>query len=227
MWADLEFDWEQQEGLVAVGGDLSPERLVSAYELGLFPWFGEDMPICWWCPDPRAIIPLDGLKVSRRLARTCRSGRFTCTLDRCFAEVMRACGENREDGTWITEEMIAAYCRLHELGIAHSIETWHDGELVGGVYGVALGGLFAGESMFHRMTDASKVALARLFEHLRRQGYTLFDTQLVTPHTARMGAILIPRQEYFARLRSALACPAQFGTELAEPDAVIPPSTSS
>src|SRR5262245_36203274 len=157
-------------GLVAIGGDLRPERLLHAYRSGIFPWYDEDGPICWWSPDPRAIFELDGLHISRRLRRSIRSGRFQITINRDFAGVIRGCAEGRDDGTWITTDMIAAYERLHQLGHAHSLEVWHGDQLAGGVYGVAIGGFFAGESMFHRARDASKVALAHLVERLRQRG---------------------------------------------------------
>jgi leucyl/phenylalanyl-tRNA--protein transferase len=190
-------------GLVAVGGDLRPATLLDAYRCGLFPWYDESMPVCWWSPDPRAILPLDGLHVSRRLARTIRSGRFAVTVNRDFAGVMHGCAD-RAEGTWITPDMLAAYLRLHLLGHAHSIEAWLGGDLAGGVYGVALGGFFAAESMFHWRTDASKVALAALVDRLRARGFALLDIQLLTPHTARMGAVEIPRPEYLQRLKDAL-----------------------
>lgn len=198
------------EGLVGVGGDLSPKRLLEAYRHGIFPWFDEDSPILWWSPDPRAIFELDGLHVSRRLARTVRSGRFTATVDHAFADVMHGCAHRPGQGVWITPEMIAAYTRLHELGHAHSVEVWHEGRLAGGVYGVTSGGLFAGESMFTRVRDASKVALVHLMERLRQRGFQLFDVQFLNEHTARLGAIEIPRREYLARLRKAVACEVRF-----------------
>ncbi|MBX9582797.1 MAG: leucyl/phenylalanyl-tRNA--protein transferase [Gemmataceae bacterium] len=194
----------EPEGLVGVGGDLSPATLLRAYADGVFPWFSDGDPILWWSPDPRAVIELDGLHVSRRLARTMRGGRFRVTADRAFAAVMRACGEERPEGTWVTAEMLEGYTELHRLGHAHSVEVWHGDELAGGVYGVGVGGLFAGESMFHRVTDASKVALAALVERLRRRGYALFDVQMTTDHTERMGAVNIPRADYLRRLRSAV-----------------------
>jgi leucyl/phenylalanyl-tRNA--protein transferase len=196
-------------GLVAVGGDLRPELLLHAYSRGVFPWYDEGFPVCWWSPDPRAVFELDRFHVSRRLARTLRSGRFTVTVDRAFGDVMRGCAD-RPVGTWITDDMLAAYERLHRLGWAHSVEVWQAGELAGGVYGVAVGGLFAGESMFHRQSDASKVALAFLVERLRQRGFVLFDVQVLTEHTARMGAVEIPRAEYLGRLRRALTVPATF-----------------
>lgn len=191
-------------GLVAVGGDLQPARLLEAYRRGVFPWYDASDPICWWSPDPRAIFELDGLHIGRRLARTIRAQRFTCTVNQDFAGVLHGCAD-RAEGTWITPEMRRAYTRLHELGHAHSIETWCGCELAGGLYGVALGGLFAGESMFARRSDASKVALAFLVQRLRQRGFRLFDIQFLTEHTARLGAIEIPRTDYLVRLKQALA----------------------
>ncbi|HLW65640.1 MAG TPA: leucyl/phenylalanyl-tRNA--protein transferase [Gemmataceae bacterium] len=193
-------------GIVGFGGDLAPERLLAAYSQGVFPMYDEGEPICWWSPDPRAIIELGELHISRRLQRTINSGKFTVTLDKNFEAVMRACGERKEN-TWINSEMLQAYCRLHELGHAHSAEVWHEGELAGGVYGVSLGGLFAGESMFYRERDASKVALAFLFERLRACGFELFDTQILNDHTASLGAKEIPRSEYLQRLPGAIDKP--------------------
>jgi leucyl/phenylalanyl-tRNA--protein transferase len=193
------------DGLVGVGGNLHPPLLLEAYRRGIFPWFDESSPILWWSPDPRAIFELDGLHVSRRLARTVRSGRFTTTVDRAFVEVVRGCAHRPNDGVWITPDMIAAYTRLHEIGHAHSVEVWREGELAGGVYGVTVGGLFAGESMFSRVRDASKVALVCLMERLRERGFSLFDVQFLNDHTASLGAIEIPRRKYLARLRQAIA----------------------
>ncbi|HKI35590.1 MAG TPA: leucyl/phenylalanyl-tRNA--protein transferase [Gemmataceae bacterium] len=197
-------------GLVAVGGDLGPARLLEAYRHGIFPWYDEQTPIMWWSPDPRAIFELDRLHVPRRLRRTLRSGRFTVTVNRDFAGVIRACADRPGQGTWITTEMIEAYEHLHRLGWAHSVEAWQGDVLGGGVYGVALGGFFAGESMFTRVRDGSKVALVALGERLRQRGFTLFDTQFVTEHTRRLGAIEIPREEYLGRLREALTREATF-----------------
>jgi leucyl/phenylalanyl-tRNA--protein transferase len=197
-------------GVVAVGGDLRPTYLLHAYRQGVFPWYSDDEPVHWWSPDPRGIIELDGLHVSRRLRRTVNSGRFTVTVNRDFGGVIRGCGD-RVEGTWITPEMLAAYERLHALGHAHSVEVWSAERLVGGLYGVAVGGLFAGESMFSRESDASKVALVFVVERLRARGFELFDIQLVTEHTTRMGATEIPRAEYLRRLRRALAKEARFG----------------
>jgi leucyl/phenylalanyl-tRNA--protein transferase len=196
-------------GLVGVGGDLEPERLLNAYRRGVFPMFEEGEPICWWSPDPRAVFDLDGLHISRRLARTVKSNRFHVTFDREFVGVMRGCAD-RIEGTWVTSEMIEAYHRLHEMGHAHSAEVWQDGELVGGVYGVSIGGLFAGESMFCRVRDASKVALVHLFQRLNERGFVLFDTQILNEHTRSLGAYSIPRSEYLIRLREAIEVQASF-----------------
>jgi leucyl/phenylalanyl-tRNA--protein transferase len=196
-------------GLVAMGGDLRPERLIEAYRNGIFPWFPEGSPVLWWSPDPRAIFELDGLRVSRRLARTVRSGRFTVTFNRDFDGVIRGCAD-RPEGTWITAGMIEGYTALHHRGAAHSVEVWHEGRLAGGLYGVGLGGLFAGESMFTRVRDASKVALVHLAERLRTRGFQLFDIQYRTEHTGGLGAVEIPRAEYLSRLRRALEFPAVF-----------------
>jgi leucyl/phenylalanyl-tRNA--protein transferase len=201
---------ERQTGMIAVGGDLSVERLLSAYRSGIFPWYGSDTPILWWSPDPRAIIELGGLHVSRRLARTVRSSRFTASFDEAFGRVIRGC-RVREEGTWLTDEMVYAYEELHRRRHAHSVEVWHQGELAGGVYGVTVGGLFAGESMFSRVRDASKVALVHLIERLRRLGYVLFDIQYLNPHTASLGGVEIPRQQYLRRLREALELDVRFG----------------
>ena len=198
------------DGLVGVGGELSPEMLLEAYRHGIFPWFDEQSPILWWSPDPRAIFELDGMHISRRLARTMRSGKFVATVNHAFGDVIRGCAYRPSDGVWITEDMIEAYTRLHELGHAHSVEVWHESQLAGGVYGVAIGGLFAGESMFTRVRDASKVALVHLLERLRRRGFQLFDVQLLNDHTERLGAIEISRREYLSRLRKAIACEVKF-----------------
>jgi leucyl/phenylalanyl-tRNA--protein transferase len=196
-------------GLVGIGGDLRPERLINAYRHGVFPMYEEGEPICWWSPDPRAVFDLDGLHISRRLQRTIRSGRFRCTADRAFSAVMRGCAE-RLEGTWITADMLNAYMTLHRIGFAHSVEVWRGNNLVGGVYGIAMGGLFAGESMFYRENDASKVGLVFLFERLRQRGFDLFDTQIINDHTAGMGAYEIPRTDYLERLRRAVRKPVAF-----------------
>ena len=191
---------------------LTPDILISAYCQGLFPMADDDGQIYWYDPDPRAILPLDTFHVSHRLARTVRNGGFEIRIDRSFRTVMEACAARAPDrgGTWISPELIDVYTALHELGFAHSVETWRDGRLVGGLYGVAIRGFFAGESMFSRETDASKVALVHLVERLRRRGFQLLDTQFMTGHLARFGALEIPRAEYKARLAQALMVPAAF-----------------
>ena len=207
--------WATEDGLLMVGGNLTPDWLLEAYSRGIFPWpvpFQGEMVLAWFCPDPRAVLELDSLHISRRLRRRMRSGRYRVTQDRDFRGVLAGCAEPRvtEGGTWITAEMADAYQRLHELGFAHSVEVWEDDVLVGGIYGVTLGGLFAGESMFHRTRDASKIAIAHLVEHLRERGYCLFDVQLWTSHLASLGAVEISRADYLRRLKEALRVPATF-----------------
>ena len=185
-----------------------PSRLlVTAYGSGWFP-MATDGEIRWYSPDPRGILPLDAVHIPRRLARVARSGRFRIEVDRAFVDVIRACAADDRDpldpGTWINNEIIESYTALHEEGIAHSVETWLDDRLVGGLYGVALRGAFFGESMFHRETDASKVALVALVERLRGRGYSLLDTQWVTPHLEQFGAVEIPREDYLRRLERSL-----------------------
>ena len=189
-------------GLVAIGGDLQPATLLRAYRSGVFPWYNEDEPILWWSPDPRAIFEIEHFSLSRRLARTIRSDKFRLTINQAFKEVMLGCADRER--TWITSDMLSAYVDMHRLGHAHSIEVWLDDQLAGGIYGVAIGGFFSGESMFHRARDASKVALAYLIEYLRVRGFVLMDSQVITEHTARMGAVEIPRVQYLERLRKAL-----------------------
>jgi leucyl/phenylalanyl-tRNA--protein transferase len=192
------------EGLVAIGGDLSVARLLLAYRSGIFPW--TDKPITWWSPDPRAIFELDQFHVSHSLAKIIRKGVFQITMDRSFHEVMKGCaapGPGRRT-TWITREFVKAYTQLHEQGHAHSVECWQDDKLVGGIYGVAIGGFFAGESMFHRASNASKIALYHLIDHLRRRNFLLFDIQMLTAITSSLGAIQIPRDDYLKRLAVAL-----------------------
>lgn len=179
--------------------------LISAYAQGIFPMSMDDGSIGWFSPDPRGILPLDDFIVSRRLARVVRQGKFEVVVDRAFEAVMRACAADRDDGTWISEEIIESYIALYRRGLAHSVEAWQNGALVGGLYGVHLGGAFFGESMFHRVTDASKVALVGLVDRLQAGGFTLLDTQWTTPHLEQFGAKEIPREEYLTRLASAMA----------------------
>ena len=193
------------DGLLAVGGDLKPGTLLLAYRNGIFPWTTH--PITWWSPDPRAIIPLGGLHVSRSLGKVLRAARFTCSFDRAFRRVMEGCAAPRpgREETWITPQFIRAYTRLQALGYAHSVEVWRGERLAGGLYGVSIGGFFAGESMFSEEPNASKVALVAMEERLRSHGCVLFDVQLMTPHLRSMGAIEIPRGEYLRRLAAAVA----------------------
>ena len=194
---------------------IEPEQLVSAYANGWFPMAVAHGEIRWFSPDPRGIIPLDGFQVPKRLARAYRQGRFGITVDRAFSEVITACAETERDpadpGTWITAEIIDSYQRLHEGGLAHSVEVWNADRLAGGLYGVALGGAFFGESMFHRETDASKIALVALVERLVDRGFELLDTQWTTPHLEQFGAVEVPKREYLRRLARALRVSAQFG----------------
>jgi leucyl/phenylalanyl-tRNA--protein transferase len=203
-------DLADENGIVAVGGDLRPERLLTAYRRGVFPWFDATTPILWWSPDPRAIFEIGGMHISRRLMRTLRSDKFQFAIDQDFAGVIRGCADRPGEGNWITPEMVQAYETLHHLGYAHSIEVRHEGSLAGGVYGVAVNGFFAGESMFSRVRDASKVALAFLMDHLQSRGFQLFDIQFLNPHTSSLGAVEIPRDEYLQRLGRALRSPARF-----------------
>jgi leucyl/phenylalanyl-tRNA--protein transferase len=200
------------DGLLMVGGQLTTDWLLAAYRQGIFPWplfDGQSHVLAWFSPDPRAVLELDGLHVSHRLRRRMRSGRFQVSFDADFPAVVAGCAEPRgpDDGTWITPAMAAGYNQLHQLGCAHSVEIWQDGELVGGLYGVALGGFFSGESMFHRVRDASKVALAYLVQRLREHHFVLFDVQQASPHLRRMGATEIPRREFLARLKKSLQLP--------------------
>ncbi|MFM7101920.1 MAG: leucyl/phenylalanyl-tRNA--protein transferase [Verrucomicrobiota bacterium] len=201
------------DGLVAIGGDLGVERLLVAYREGIFPWSAD--PITWWSPDPRAIFEFDQVHVPRSLRRTLRRQPFRLTLNRAFRAVMESCAAvpRRGGSTWITPGLVEAYVRLHGHGHAHSIECWQGDCLVGGLYGVAVGGLFAGESMFHRVDDASKVALVTLLAHLRTRGYRLFDTQMLTETTRQIGAREVSRAEYLQRLRRALEVPCTFGAD--------------
>jgi len=199
-----------EDGFLAMGGDLSPEILLDAYSHGIFPWpIQENGPMLWWSPDPRGILELDQVHFSRRLLRTCRNNKFTVSFDADFSQVIRKCAATH-GSTWITRKMIDGYIRLHKAGFAHSVEVWHESKLVGGVYGVAIHGLFAAESMFHTMTDASKVALFFLVNLLRQQDFRLLDIQMVTPHTKQFGAIEITRDKYLARLDKALALNCSF-----------------
>jgi leucyl/phenylalanyl-tRNA--protein transferase len=192
----------EPDGLLAAGGDLSPPRLLAAYKRGIFPWYSSGQPILWWCPDPRAVLLPGDFKTSRSLAKTIRNKGFETRIDTSFQEVIRACGSSavRPGGTWLSVEMRAAYTQLHSLGFAHSFETWLEGKLVGGLYGVALGQVFFGESMFSLERDASKVAMARLCNELVTRGFYMIDCQMATPHLLSLGAQLIPRTQFITQL---------------------------
>jgi leucyl/phenylalanyl-tRNA--protein transferase len=198
-------------GLVAVGGTLEPETLLRAYRAGVFPW-SSDPVITWWCPDPRAVFDLDTFAPARSLRKAVRRAGWRFTVDQDFVGVMHGCAEPTPDrpGTWISEEFVTSYSELHRRGFAHSVEVWEGADLVGGLYGVAIGGFFGGESMFRRRTDASKAAVAHLVDHLKGRGFALLDAQVPTPHLARLGAVEIPRVEYLRRLQAALAVPVSF-----------------
>lgn len=202
-----------EEGLLAVGGDLSVERLLLAYRSGIFPWPVYDRLLTWFSPDPRAILELDDLHISRSLAKRLRKKDYEIRFDTDFLGVIKACSEktDRRPSTWIIPEMISAYSRLHELGYAHSAEVWSGEELIGGLYGISIGGLFAGESMFSRQPDGSKIALFGLVERMKQRGLTLLDVQVPNPHLERMGIRLIPRIVYLRRLKEALSLKVQFG----------------
>lgn len=215
---DLHFppvDRASPEGLLAVGGDLRPERLLEAYRHGIFPWYNDDQPILWWSPDPRAVLFPDKLHISHSLKRRLRQDVFTVTLDTSFRTIMEQCAGPRpqypDGGTWITGDMLDAYTRLHELGYAHSVETWQDSRLVGGLYGVAIGGAFFAESMFTRVDDASKVALVRLVRQLQAWDFRLIDCQQFSSHVARFGAEEISRRDFIAHLSEAVKLPDRRG----------------
>jgi leucyl/phenylalanyl-tRNA--protein transferase len=203
-----------EDGLVAVGGDLSEERLLLAYRMGIFPWYSEGEPILWWSPEPRLILLPEEFHVSKRLQRVIRQRVFSVTFDEAFEGVMRACAETPrrgQRGTWITPRMIDAYCRLHESGYAHSVECRQDGELAGGLYGVSLGKCFFGESMFSQVPNASKVALAALVEQLKAWAFELIDCQITMPHLLRLGAREVSRRQFMRRLQHALRAEPRLG----------------
>lgn len=209
----------EPNGLLAVGGDLGPQRLLDAYSLGIFPWFSNGEPVLWWSPDPRMVLYPAELRISRSLAKSLKSGKlkaghYEVRFDTAFTDVMRACSAAArpgQDGTWISESMITSYTRLHQAGFAHSAETWIDGQLAGGLYGVAIGRMFYGESMFHHVTDASKVAFVRLVQELAAKGFGLIDCQMKTPHLASFGAREIPRKDFLQQLAKLVHYPSDFG----------------
>ena len=228
-WLDRDSDFpaldqalRRPNGLLAAGGDLSPERLTRAYRRGIFPWYSAGEPILWWSPDPRMVLFPSELKISRSLGKTLRKGTFTVTVDTAFDQVIEACSEPRagQPGTWITPQMQEAYCALHRRGRAHSVETWQDGQLVGGLYGVAIGRAFFGESMFSRVSDASKVALAHLVPQLERWGFGLIDCQMRTPLLASFGAREVARTQFARRLAELVNYP-----DIPAPWRLDPPET--
>ncbi|MBU0729405.1 MAG: leucyl/phenylalanyl-tRNA--protein transferase [Proteobacteria bacterium] len=206
----------REDGLIAVGGDLSPERILVAYQMGIFPWYSQGEPILWWAPDPRLVLFPDELRISKRLARTIRKKPFRITMDSAFRQVIESCAKfprpgQEEAGTWIVEEMIEAYCTLHDLGFAHSVECWDGDELVGGLYGLAIGAIYYGESMFSKASDASKIGMAFLVEKLAGWGFEMIDCQIATDHLKRMGAREIPADDFYDRLNIALSKPTRQG----------------
>ncbi len=205
----------EDDGLLAIGGDLSEKRLLLAYSMGIFPWYSDDCPILWWSPDPRLVLFPEDLKVSRSLGQTMKKGVFTITMDTAFDKVIAGCAHvkrKNEKGTWITDEMIEAYIRLHHSGYAHSVEAWSEGKLAGGLYGVALGPVFFGESMFAKKSDASKVAFVTLVQQLTKWKFTLIDCQITTRHLMNFGAKEIPRSEFLKLLKAALKRPSKEGS---------------
>jgi len=204
----------EPDGLLAVGGDLTTERLLSAYRQGIFPWYGEEGPILWWSPDPRLILDPRDIVISKSLTRTIKKNPFRITFDTAFEDVISRCADSKrpgQPGTWIVPEMRAAYMQLHREGVAHSVEAWQEDRLVGGLYGVSLGKAFFGESMFAEHRDASKVCLAYLAALLRAWNFDCIDCQVTTPHLLRLGAVEIPRTRFLERLRSALQSPERTG----------------
>lgn len=204
----------EEDGLLAVGGDLSEDRLLLAYSMGIFPWYSEEYPILWWSPDPRLILLPEELKVSRSLRQFINKDVYRVTMDTAFEEVIRNCASAKRkkgDGTWITGEMEEAYIRLHHSGYAHSVESWHEGDLVGGLYGVSLGSAFFGESMFAKESNASKVAFVKLVRVLIEWGFTMIDCQVTTEHLVSFGAKEVPRAEFTERLNAALKAPTRKG----------------
>jgi leucyl/phenylalanyl-tRNA--protein transferase len=220
LFPPVEFALDEPNGLLAVGGDLSPERLIHAYRHGIFPWYSDDQPILWWSPDPRAVLFPEQLHISRSLYRAINRTPFEITLDKDFAAVMQGCAAPRRDGlgTWLTEEMQAAYLQLHRMGIAHSIEAWRQNELVGGLYGLAIGGVFFGESMFSRADNASKIAFVYLVKQLQQWNYGMIDCQISSDHLTSLGAVEIERREFMTLLaryldRNGKQVPWQFDEE--------------
>ncbi len=210
---DVELALDEPDGLLAVGGDLSPKRLLAAYQKGVFPWYSDGQPIMWWSPNPRAVVKLNNFKTSKSLRKTLNKNIFYVTLDTAFNEVIAECASTRKDGfgTWITNEMRDAYRELHQLGYAHSVECWFEQKLVGGLYGLSLGHAFFGESMFSRKTDASKVALAHLVSQLKQWQFDFIDAQVSSEHMTTLGAKDIPRRQFIAELQQTLKLSSRVG----------------
>lgn len=203
-----------EDGIVAIGGDLSPERLIIAYSSGIFPWYSEGEPILWWSLNPRMVMEPSELKITKSLRKVIESNKFSCSIDADFDRVIRMCAiveRDNQEGTWINEDMIAAYKELHKLGFAHSVETYLENELVGGLYGISIGRVFCGESMFHTKTDASKIALYNLCDFLIKNNFDFIDVQQDTPHMRRMGAYPIPRKDFIKRLKQSIIHPSLVG----------------
>ncbi|MEJ2609183.1 MAG: leucyl/phenylalanyl-tRNA--protein transferase [Candidatus Thiodiazotropha sp.] len=200
---DVSLAEKEPDGLLAVGGDLTPQRLIQAYQLGIFPWFSKGEPILWWSPDPRTVLYPKSIKISRSLGKTIRKNSYRVTFDHHFEAVIKECAAPREGspGTWLVPEMIEAYYQQHQLGLAHSVEVWQNDQLVGGLYGMAIGGVFFGESMFSRARDSSKIALVYLSRQLDEWGFKMIDCQVYTKHLASLGAIEIPRQQFCQQLQ--------------------------
>jgi leucyl/phenylalanyl-tRNA--protein transferase len=221
----IESALSEPNGLLAAGSELSARRLLAAYRRGIFPWYGEEQPVLWWSPDPRMVLFVDEFRVSRSLGKVARSGRFAVRVDTVFRTVVEACARTArpgQSGTWITPAVVDAYTALHAAGHAHSVEAWREGDLVGGLYGVSIGRMFFGESMFAAETDASKVALVHLVDRLRRADCPLIDCQQQTAHLARLGARAIPRSEFAERLASLVNCPPPAGVWVAAPPSGVP-----
>jgi leucyl/phenylalanyl-tRNA--protein transferase len=196
----------REDGLLAVYGDLSPERLLLAYSTGIFPWFSEDEPILWWSPDPRFIVYPKDVKISHSMKKVLKKNTYTITFDTCFRDVICNCANIRkESGTWITDEMIESYCKLHELGFAHSVEAWYENKLVGGLYGIIMGKCFFGESMFSTMSDSSKAAFITLCKLLEEKNFIMIDCQVYTKHLESLGAINIPRNEFLELVEKGIS----------------------
>ncbi len=199
-----------ENGILAIGGDLSEERLLTAYRQGIFPWYSQEEPIVWWSPDPRLVVYPDEIRIARSLEKIIRKGIYDITFDTAFEQVIRSCADVRlkkDEGTWIVEDMIKAYCRLHDSGYAHSVEAWCEGELAGGLYGVSMGRCFFGESMFTRKSNASKVAFVKLVEYLKNRSFKIIDCQVESDHLFRLGARLIPRKLFLQQLEQFLEAP--------------------